>query len=78
MAEINQANDRYNPPGVSQGSNDFEQTIFSDVELNDLFWLKNRGQDNPPYRKVNDSEAGNTKTRVLETFKSNLRVFQRS
>ena len=78
MAEINQVNDRYNPPGVSQGSNDFEQTIFSDVEDGDLFWLKNRGEDNPPYRKVSDSEAGNTKTRFLETFKSNIRVFQRS
>ena len=53
MAEINQANDRYNPPGVSQGSNDYEQIIFSDVELNDLFWLKNNGDKNPPYRKIN-------------------------
>ena len=78
MAEINQANDRYNPPGVSQGSNDYEQTIFSDVELNDLFWLKNDGDNNPPYRKINESEAGNTKTRVLESFKSNLRVYQRT
>ena len=78
MAEINQVNDRYNPPGVSQGSNDFEQTIFSDVEDGDLFWLKNTKTDNPPYRKVNQSEAGNTRTRVLESFQSNLRVFQRT
>ncbi len=78
MAEINQANDRYNPPGVSQGGEDFEQTIFSDVELNDLFWTKNSGKDNPPYRKINSNEAGNTRTRVLESFNSNTKVYQRT
>ena len=78
MAEINQANDRYNPPGVSQGGDDFEQTIFSDVELNDLFWTKNGGTNKPPFRKVNNSEAGNTSTRVLETFSSNTKVYQRT
>ena len=78
MAEINQANDRYNPPGVSQGGEDFEQTIFSDIENGDLFWTKNGGKDNPPFRKVNNTEAGNTKTRILETFNSNDRVYQRT
>ena len=78
MAEINQANDRYNPPGVSQGGEDFEQTIFSDIENGDLFWIKNGGKDNPPFRKVNNTEAGNTKTRILETFNSNDRVYQRT
>ena len=39
MAENNQAEDRYNPPGV--GNDDFESMKFSEVELQDLFWLKN-------------------------------------
>ena len=78
MAEINQANDRYNPPSVAQGVNDFEQVNFSEVEETDLFWLKNGGPNNPAYRKINDTEAGNTKTRVLETFNSNQKVFQRT
>ena len=37
----NPANDRYNPPSVSDGVNDFEEILFEDVELEDLFWLKN-------------------------------------
>ena len=32
-----QANDRYNPPGI--GQNDFEQVRFDEIEDEDLFWL---------------------------------------
>tara|TARA_B100000073_G_scaffold316898_1_gene293868 strand:+ start:98 stop:334 length:237 start_codon:yes stop_codon:yes gene_type:complete len=78
MARNNQAEDRYNPPSVAQAGNDFETINFSEVEESDLFWLKNGGNDNPAYRKINDREAGNTKTRVLETFNSNDRVYQRT
>ena len=75
MPNNNQANDRYNPP--SNLSQDFEEIQFSEVEESDLFWLKEGGIDNPAYRKVNETEAGNTKTRVLESFTSKLVVYQR-
>ena len=75
MPNNNQANDRYNPP--SNLSQDFEEIQFSEVEESDLFWLKEGGMDNPAYRKVNETEAGNTKTRVLESFTSKLVVYQR-
>ena len=73
--ENNPAEDRYNPP--SNLSNDFEQTTFGEVEDDDLFWLNETREDNSPYRKVNDNEAGNTKTRVLDSFSKKLVVFQR-
>ena len=78
MAENNQANDRYNPPSVAQAGNDFESIKFSEVEETDLFWLKQGGGDNPAYRKISHTEAGNTKTRVLHTFGLQDVVFQRT
>ena len=77
MAENNQAEDRYNPPGLS--NDDFEYMKFSEVELDDLFWLKNTsGNENPPYRKIDESSGGNTKTRLSENFNSNDVVYQRT
>ena len=77
MPENNQAQDAYNPPSIT--NEDFEQLKFNEIELDDLFWLKDRNApDNPPYRKLNDNEAGNTKTRLLESFKSNDVVYQRT
>lgn len=78
MAENNQANDRYNPPSVAQAGNDFESIKFAEVEETDLFWLLQGGGENPAYRKISDTEAGNTKTRVLKTFSRNEVVFQRT
>ena len=77
MPENNQAEDRYNPPGIND--DDFEQVRFSEIELEDLFWLKNiSGNNNPPYRKIDESSGGNTKTRLSEDFKSNDIVYQRT
>ena len=71
----NKAEDRYNPPAVR--ADDFETVLFSEIEVDDLFWLKENGGDNPPYRKTTDTQAGNTKTRVLHNFDRNQKVFQR-
>ena len=77
MPENNQAQDAYNPPSIT--NEDFDQTRFSEIEVDDLFWLKNvNDYDNPPYRKMDENEAGNTKTRVLESFKPNDIVYQRT
>ena len=54
-----------------------ETVLFSEIEVDDLFWLKENGGDNPPYRKTTDTHAGNTKTRVLHNFDRNQKVFQR-
>ena len=77
MAENNQVNDRYNAPGIGD---DFEQMYFSDVDTGDLFWLKNQSSDNnPSYRKLNETEAGNIVTREVEgPFQPNAIVYQRT
>ena len=78
MAENNHAMDSTsgNPPGIV--SDDFDETRFSDIELDDLFWLKNGGDDNPPFRKLNETEAANTWTRLYFQFNSNDVVYQRT
>ena len=77
MPENNQADDRYNPPKIS--NDDFEEIRFSEVELEDLFWLTNvSGKDNPPYRKIDEGSGGNTRTRVDENFELNDTVYQRT
>ena len=75
MPNNDQARDISNPPAIT--NNDFEDTLFSDVEIDDLFWLHDGGKNNPPYRKTGDTQAGNTKTRTLHDFKHNTKVFQR-
>jgi hypothetical protein len=72
-----QVNDRYNPPGI--GMNDFEPMRFDEIEDEDIFWLNERvGDDNPAYRKMNDTQAYNTKTRIVEDFAYNSSVFMRT
>ena len=72
-----QANDRYNAPGI--GQNDFEPMRFDEIEDEDLFWLNEGvGDVNPPYRKMNDTQGHNTKTGIVEDFAFNAKVFMRS
>ena len=77
MPENNQAEDRYNPPEIS--NDDFEEIRFSEVEVEDLFWLTGvGGSDNPPYRKIDEDSGGNTKTRLDENFQLSDIVYQRT
>tara|TARA_Y100001938_G_C8040554_1_gene405941 strand:- start:1062 stop:1295 length:234 start_codon:yes stop_codon:yes gene_type:complete len=72
-----QANDRYNPPGI--GENDFEPMRFDEIEDEDLFWLnQSTGDSNPSYRKINDKQGYNVKTGIVENFVFNAKVFMRT
>ena len=73
----NPADDRYNPPGI--GQNDFDEVRFDEIEDEDLFWLnQNTGDNNPPYRKMNDNQGHNTRTGIVEDFGRMQMVYQRS
>ncbi len=77
MPTNDQANDRYDPPGI--GQNDFEPTRFDEIEDEDLFWLnESTGDSNPPYRKMNNTQGHNCKTGIVEDFKFNAQVFMRT
>ena len=73
----NPAGDMYDPPGI--GQNDFDQHRFDDIEDDDLFWLNQQnGDNNPSYRKMNETQGYNTKTRIVENFDRMRVVYQRS
>ena len=73
----NPVDDRYNPPGI--GSNDFDEVMFEEVEDEDLFWLNtSNGDNNPPYRKINDGQGYNTRTGIVGNFERRQIIFQRT
>ena len=70
------AQDNVNPPSVG---NEFDETKFSEIEVDDLFWPHAvNADDNPAYRKISETEGGNTKTRISYTFNQNQVVYVRT
>ena len=63
MPKNDPAQDRYDPSSI--GVTDFEPCRFGDLEVNELFWIKNIIGDNPAYRKINQNEALNTLSREI-------------
>ena len=76
MAENNQANDRYNPPGNL--SDDFEKFRFSGLEINELFWQTNIPGNNIPWRKVSATQGRNLKAETNHNFNANTIVWQKT
>ena len=73
----NPVDDRYNPPG--SGQNDFDEVMFEEVEDEDLFWLNtSNGDNNPPYRKINENQGHNTRDGIVRDFERRQIVFQRT
>ena len=75
MAENNQANDRYNPPGNL--SEDFEKFKFGELEVDDLFWQTNLPGNNIPWRKTSLTEGTNIKANTVHSFNPNTVVWQK-
>tara|TARA_Y100001963_G_scaffold110606_1_gene152945 strand:+ start:574 stop:810 length:237 start_codon:yes stop_codon:yes gene_type:complete len=77
MSVNNQAQDRYNAP--LNRSVDFEQVYFRDLEVDDLFWLRNdtaNGNVNHCHRKINPSDSMNLITRQIVQV-GNIKVYQK-
>ena len=71
----NPTRDRFDPP--SNLSIDFEEFDFGDLEINELFWQTNRPKESNPWRKVNQTQGMNFKTRTTHNFDSKTKVFQK-
>ena len=69
--------DIYNPP--SSTAIDFEEFRFSEVPMEELFWLNKNANynQNTAHRKVSESEGINTKTQTLHNFHPRNTVFQK-
>ena len=77
MPENSHTQDLYNPPGTN--TNDWDEMIFSDIEVSDLFWLSQHpnGEINNCHRKLDESSAQNTKTREVISVQRGLKVYQK-
>ena len=78
MPENNSVEDSYNPPPVAT---EFEETLFGDVEADDLIWLKNDSLDgmvNHAHRKLDESVAMNIQTSQTVNIPSRQKVYQKT
>lgn len=77
MPTNNQANDRYNPPGTK--SVDFEYFRFSDIPVGELFWLSDNPDSNKnhAYRKINENQGQDTKTRIIHNVDRKTHSYQK-
>ena len=77
MSVNNQAQDRYGAP--LNRSVDFEEHYWRDLEVDDLFWLRDDiidGNVNHCHRKVNQSDSMNLITRQIVQV-GNIKVYQK-
>tara|TARA_R100000231_G_scaffold51750_3_gene43615 strand:+ start:646 stop:885 length:240 start_codon:yes stop_codon:yes gene_type:complete len=74
----NPMGDHFNPP--SNLSQDFEEYLFEDLEVDELFWQTNKpkeGGASIPWRKTSLTEAVNIKTQTTHSFQGKTKVFQK-
>jgi hypothetical protein len=69
--------DTYNPP--SSTAIDFEEFRFSEVPMEELFWLNKSANpsENTAHRKISEVEGLNTKTRIISNFPKEAVVYQK-
>jgi hypothetical protein len=81
MSQNNPAADNINYVNLSGvDSADFDEYLFEDVEDGDLFWFNEstNPNGNHAFRKINESEAQDTKTRRgMYGIKPRLTVYQK-
>ena len=77
MANNNQANDRYNPPGTK--SADFEHFRFSEVPVGELVWFSDNANPNlnHAHRKLDEGRALDTKTRTIHSIDKKAHSYQK-
>ena len=68
----NQAQDRYNPTGVGS---EFENHYFSEINIGEIFRLNPDSNDQSLYRKENDTQAMDVKTRITHEIGQNTLVY---
>ena len=68
----NQAQDRYNPTGIGS---EFEEHNFSDINIGEIFRLNADSKDESLYRKENETQAIDVKTRLMHNIGQNIQVY---
>ena len=59
-------------------NDEWEAHRFSEINERDLFWLNNtRSDSNHAWRKLDESQAQDTKTSEIRSFRNMVNVYQR-
>jgi len=76
MSNNDPARDRYDPPKIGT---DFEQFRFSDINVHELFWFSDdtNSNINHAYRKINETQGQNTKTREIIYISKTAHSYQK-
>ncbi len=68
----NHTQDLYNPDGIGS---EFEEHIFSEINIAEIFRLNADNKDQSLYRKENDTQAMDVKTRIMHNITQNTKVY---
>ena len=70
----NEAQDRFNPPKL--GESEFEKARYDSLNNGEIFWLSEEMNDsNHAYRKLDEKQAMNTRTREIHDKVYNANVY---
>ena len=76
MAKNDPLQDRYNPPGSTE--HEWERKVFNELNLDENFHQSNKPDGYAiQWRKVNETQAMNLKSREIHNWKDNAVVFVR-
>ena len=68
----NPAQDAYNPSGIGS---EFEEHIFDDINIGEIFRFNADSNDQSIYRKENEIQAMDIKTRLVHDINRNTKIY---
>ena len=68
----NHTQDLYNPDGIGS---EFEEHIFSEVNISEIFRLNPDNNDQSLYRKESETQALDVKTRIMHDLHANTKIY---
>ena len=68
----NPTQDMYRPDGVGS---EFEEHLFNELNIGEIFRLNADTKDQSLYRKENENQAIDVKTRITHNINSNVKVY---
>lgn len=68
----NPAQDAYRPDGIGS---EFEEHLFNELNTGEIFRLNADSNDQSIYRKENETQAIDVKTRIIHDINSNMKVY---
>ena len=65
----------YDPSRPTANMTDYEDRKFEEVNVDELFYLSDNLRDVNSFRKINEEQAMNIRTRVIESVQPKTQVY---